>query len=703
MIGALILGCGICTALPPDVKSSTTPSPTDFKTYEAAAASIKRDPDVHVKLALWCERHGLEAERIKHLALAILIQPDNATARGLLGLVADSGRWRKPDDIGARVQRDEKLTAKLAEYNARRAVLDQTEQTLRALEDAAESHRPEIPKPVAKPVSLLPNQADPVAKLRIVDNKIVSELPPRPQAPPILFADLQKIEHAKRVLAKENLSIGDWCEQHGLKAEANAHYTAAARLAPDRPEPRRRLRLVSYRDTWLRSADRDLAIRADARVRQANEHWLPLLRKLHSDLRKDHYREAALRSLEKIDDPAVLPTAWRIFGASGNRGDQLVAIDIFDRFDDIRATRGLTALAGSSIHQEVRDQCVARILKRDRRTVVPILLDMLREPLRFEVARLADGVTPVLFVEGERFNVERDYERPKQAAAAVTLDAADFVGYVPPNAQALIAAAVETVGLSPMIAATTKMPRMPAELGNDLKRLNAINTRIHQSNSRVVSTLTSISGQNFGNDSDSWRSWWADQLGYAYEPDVSIHPRPTYFQWVADNSNYTPPSTPPLHHRCFAAGTPVHTRDGLKPIEIIRVGDQVLSRDVETGALGFQPVIAVKRTPETDTLRVSLSNGERLVTTPIHRFWIAGKGWALARDLKPGDALRGIAGRLKVVAVEAQRKQDVFNFEVESNCTYFVGQRGVLVHDNSVAAPVKHPFDAAPETLAVAK
>ena len=81
MIGALILGCGLLTALPSDVDSPPNPSPTDLKTYEAAAAHIKRDPDAHVKLALWCERHGLKAEGLKHLALAVLIQPDHAAAR----------------------------------------------------------------------------------------------------------------------------------------------------------------------------------------------------------------------------------------------------------------------------------------------------------------------------------------------------------------------------------------------------------------------------------------------------------------------------------------------------------------------------------------------------------------------------------------------------------------------------------------------
>ena len=39
------------------------------------------------------------------------------------------------------------------------------------------------------------------------------------------------------------------------------------------------------------------------------------------------------------------------------------------------------------------------------------------------------------------------------------------------------------------------------------------------------------------------------------------------------------------------------------------------------------------------TLRIDLGD-EAIVATPIHRFWKAGRGWAMARDLKPGDTIR---------------------------------------------------------------
>ena len=63
-------------------------SPPDQSEYQAAAARAGRDAGAHLKLAVWCEAHGMDAERLKHLAVALAIDPQNAAARGLLGLVA---------------------------------------------------------------------------------------------------------------------------------------------------------------------------------------------------------------------------------------------------------------------------------------------------------------------------------------------------------------------------------------------------------------------------------------------------------------------------------------------------------------------------------------------------------------------------------------------------------------------------------------
>ena len=61
------------------------------------------------------------------------------------------------------------------------------------------------------------------------------------------------------------------------------------------------------------------------------------------------------------------------------------------------------------------------------------------------------------------------------------------------------------------------------------------------------------------------------------------------------------------------------------------------------------------------------------MATPIHRFWRAGKGWALARDLQPGDRLRVLGGLWQVTALDSDEVQPVFNLEVADGHSFFVG------------------------------
>ena len=151
-----------------------------------------------------------------------------------------------------------------------------------------------------------------------------------------------------------------------------------------------------------------------------------------------------------------------------------------------------------------------------------------------------------------------------------------------------------------------------------------------------------------------------------------------------------PPAT---SHHCFAAGTPVRTVDGDRPIDQVRRGDLVLTQDTLTGALSYQPVLAAYHNPPTVTYRVGLGS-EELLATGIHRFWRAGKGWAMARDLRPGDSIRVLGGVATVMTASPEKVRPVFNLEVAAGRSFFVGRAGALVHDNSPVEAVPSPFDS---------
>ena len=74
--------------------ADTPPAPN----YEQMKAAAGRDAASQVRLALWCEANGLESQKLRHLAVAVLSDPTNAMARDSWASwnTAASGRARRP-------------------------------------------------------------------------------------------------------------------------------------------------------------------------------------------------------------------------------------------------------------------------------------------------------------------------------------------------------------------------------------------------------------------------------------------------------------------------------------------------------------------------------------------------------------------------------------------------------------------------------
>ena len=152
---------------------------------------------------------------------------------------------------------------------------------------------------------------------------------------------------------------------------------------------------------------------------------------------------------------------------------------------------------------------------------------------------------------------------------------------------------------------------------------------------------------------------------------------------------------------CFGAGTPVHTLSGVQPIESLKEGDRVLTQDTKTGALSYKPILVVHRNPPSPTYRIALGD-ETIVSSYFHRFWKAGQGWVMARDLEPGDRVRTLGGLVRVGSIDTADVQPVFNLDVADTADFFVGQQGALVHDNTLPDLRQAPFDASPSLATAA-
>lgn len=632
----------------------------------------------------------MTAERVKHLAMAVMYDPSNALARGLMGLVAYKGKWDRPEAIRQRIDDDPAYRKRVDEYLERRS------------------------KTAMKP--------DAQARLAA------------------------------------------WCEENGLKEQAIAHYSEVVRLDPRREAAWRRLGYKKQGNRWVKPEDQ-AADRLEAeRQKHADRQWRPKLEHIRDGLEsKDAARRArATEAAAEVTDPRAVPMIWAVMLRGGDRS-KMAAIQMLGQIDGPVASNALAVLAIFNPSPEVRARATETLVRRDPRDVIGRLIGLVRKPFKYEVRTPnGPGTEGVLFVEGEQFNVRRLYQDPAINPASIPPRLfAPWVPFDPYNAQNMIMANAAMYGMNvtptgPSPAAAQQAARaMAANPGNaaaalkgaagapaagsfnagnglvfdtlaaaayrdmqiaadyqmiqqasrnlqqrlaqDVQTIEATNAGINDLNGRVLPVLGMITGQDFGAEPDRWKSWWTDQLGYVYQSSVP-ETKPTYTDTLRVQTPFTVGTT---HSACFAAGTPVVTIDGPRTIEAVQVGDRVLAQDSTTGLLSFRPVVAVHRNRPSPTLRIAL-DGETIVATGIHRFWKAGKGWTMARDLKPGDRLRILGARAEVRSIEPDAAQPVYNLDVADDRDFFVGARGLLVHDFSFVQPVPNPFDREPDLASLA-
>jgi RHS repeat-associated protein len=151
-----------------------------------------------------------------------------------------------------------------------------------------------------------------------------------------------------------------------------------------------------------------------------------------------------------------------------------------------------------------------------------------------------------------------------------------------------------------------------------------------------------------------------------------------------------------LGKACFVKGTLIHTKEGLVPIEEIKSGDEVLSYNQDTKQTEYKPVIETYIRYTETIVKLEIEGEAKAVeTTQEHPFYIRihkardsigddDGDWRDAGSLKIGDEVLSSVGTWqKIVGVEQkERSEQVYNFAVEDNHNYFVGQNGTLVHNN---------------------
>ena len=212
--------------------------------------------------------------------------------------------------------------------------------------------------------------------------------------------------------AEAQMKLAAWCAEKGLHEQALAHYSVVTRLDPTHDAAWKHLGYKKQGNHWIKPELVAAAKQEALQQRQADKHWHTKLEKLRDGLQsKDASKRAkAEEGLKDVADPRAGPMIWSQFVRGGERL-QIAAVQMLGQIDGPSASNGLAVLAVFSPAGEVRTRAIETLKRRDPRDVVGRLIGLIHKPYKYQVRRVNGPSSPgELFIEGERFNIQRFYQ-----------------------------------------------------------------------------------------------------------------------------------------------------------------------------------------------------------------------------------------------------------------------------------------------------
>lgn len=464
----------------------------------------------------------------------------------------------------------------------------------------------------------------------------------------------EKIRDTYENTVASQLSLADWCGKQGLKEQERVHLLRVCELSPDHPSARQRLNFARVGNDWVL---REELVRAQARevaAQKALAQWSATITKLASQLTSSDLkrREVAVDRLKQIHDPAALPALNAVL-ASRDENMEMLVLEVTAQMTDPAAAAAIARHAVFSPSIVVRQKAAEKLRASELDHFVPLLVSSMYTPVisRMEAVSLPNG----------RIGYRHEFLR--EGADRQELLVLDTTYRNRGGAGAGVLAAMEASNTA-------------RRLEDAAQRQNEATAKL---NDRIAWVLKTATGADVPAQPDEWWAWWNDQNEVFVEGSKQLY--------VAYQSRQVNVATPTGgSHDCLAAGTPVWTALGEVPIEKVRAGDLVLSRNIETGELAYKPVLRTTVRPVSPLVKIH-AGSESFETSGGHLFWVSGEGWKRSRQLETGMVLHTASGPARVTQVGEGAKAQTFNLVVADFNTYFVGKQKLLSHDNTVRQP----------------
>lgn len=150
-----------------------------------------------------------------------------------------------------------------------------------------------------------------------------------------------------------------------------------------------------------------------------------------------------------------------------------------------------------------------------------------------------------------------------------------------------------------------------------------------------------------------------------------------------------------VEEQCFTGDTLILTSQGYRPVKEIQKGDDIYSRNEQTGETGLQKVTEVYKSEAYTIYHIWLDGKEEIKTTAYHPIFVEEEGWVSAINLKEGCLVatkEGTAQVTKITKVRHEEPVEVYNVHVDEWQSYFVSESQVYVHNcgEDTGGPYSH-------------
>jgi len=490
-------------------------------------------------------------------------------------------------------------------------------------------------------------------------------------------------------------TLARWCRSQGLQSQASAHWYEVLESDRSDVEARRSLGHVLVGSRWFSPEEMSVVAARSKTATESLKQWMPKVREwvVALDGNDTKKRLKAIQQLKSLKDPKVV-VALDVAIGQVSAATAMHFIQVIGRFQTREACISLAGIAISDPSSEIGVAAIEALKGYPLGFYVPDMLDLMSTEyeLRDQVVTRGNGEMVLQLVQTRemRNRIEADQldkllavDRTGRSTAPV-FEYRDWREVRSEDLRSTQQTVTNNVAQSIV---QKESQRTTAEAQAAIEKSN---DSIRSFQRQVATVLRSITKQKLSDDPKAWWAWWE-----RHEESYSVGPKNVESSYREDRNNpvfenervFAVAVFDSEMYECLVAGTLIQTDTGLKPVDGLRAGDQVVSQDIVSGEISLRSVLRTTLRPPAPIRELTLNNRETIRSTLGHLWWVNGHGWVKTKDLETGMLLRTLEGSAVIDGLKPVEEAETFNLVIDEDRTYFVGTSRVLSFDASNPVP----------------